>query len=95
MKFSSCDVFVSSTWEIILAMLSKLLWTRSLIASYFYFLIANILKSFCIVVVAREKSRLVPFNALKTGTPGTLASTAIETSLEINVDVIKLASLTL
>ena len=73
----------------ILAMLSNLLWASSLIASCFSCFTVKILKDFCVIAVARERSRLVPLKAIPTGNPTPLANAAIEIPPVITVDVIR------
>ena len=52
----------------------------------------NILKDFRVIVIAREKSMIVPFNATPTRRSTQLANVAIETPPVITVDVMKLVS---
>ena len=67
-------------------MLSNLLWVSSLIASCFSCVMVKILKDFCVMAVARERSRLVPLKAIPTGNPTPLANVAIEIPPVITVD---------
>ena len=78
--------------EMTSAMLSKLLWVSSLIASCFSCFTVMILKDFCVVTVSIEKSRLVPHNTIPTGKPSPLANAVIETTPVITVDVLRLVS---
>ena len=89
MKFSGEISPSCIACEIILAMLSNLLWESSLIASCFSCFMVKILKDFCEMAVARERSRLVPPKAIPTGSPTPLASAAIEIPPVITVDVIR------
>ena len=75
-----------------LAMLSNLLWARSLIALCFSCFTVKILKDFRVMAVARERSRLVPLKAIPTGNPTPLANAAIEIPPVITVDVIRSVS---
>ena len=75
--------------EMILAMLSNLLWARSLMESCFSFFTVKVLKDFHVMTIARERSKLVPLGTMPTGRPTSLASAAIEISPVITVDVIK------
>ena len=75
--------------EMILAMLSNLLWVSSSMESFFYFLMVKVLKDFCVIAVARERSTLVPLKAMPTGNPTSPANAAIEIPPVITVDVIK------
>ena len=63
----------------ILAMLSHLLWASSL----------KVLKDFCVMAVARERSTLVLFMVMPTGRPTPLGNVAIEIPPVITVDVIR------
>ena len=67
-------------WEMILTMLSNLLWAGSLMASCFSGFMVKVLKCFHVMTVARERSRLVPLKAMPTGRPTPLANAAIEIS---------------
>ena len=73
--------------EMILVMLSNLLWASSLITSYFSCFTVKILKDFRVMAVSRERSRLVQLKAIPTDNPTTLANAAIEIPLVITVDV--------
>ena len=70
--------------EIISAILSSLLWARSLLAY------VNVLKDFCVISVAREKIRLLPFNAIPTSRSTPPINEAIETHSVITLDVTSL-----
>ena len=52
----------------------------------------KVLKDFCVMTIAREKSRLVPLKAMPTGRPAPLANAAIEIPPVITVNVIRPAS---
>ena len=80
------------SYEIISAMLSNLLWERSLIASCFSCITVKNFKKFHVMVVAREKSSVVPLNAIPTGRPASLANKAIEIPPVITIDVTRLIS---
>ena len=67
-----------SACEMILAMLSNLLWASSLIASCFSCFTVKILKDFRVMAVARKRSRLVLLKAIPTGNPTPLANAAID-----------------
>ena len=75
--------------EMILVMLSNLLWASSLIASCFSCFTVKILEDFHVMAVARERSRLVPLKAIPTGSPAPLANAAIDIPPVIIVDVIR------
>ena len=75
--------------EMILVMLSNLLWASSLIASCFSCFTVKILEDFHVMAVARERSRLVPLKAIPTGNPTPLANAEIEIPPVITVDVIR------
>ena len=75
--------------EMILAMLSNLLWASSLIASCFSYFTVKILKDFRVMAVARERNRLVHLKAIPTGNPTPLANVAIDIPPVITVDVIR------
>ena len=75
--------------EMILVMLSNLLWASSLITSYFSCFTVNILKDFRVMAVSRERSRLVQLKAIPTDNPTTLTNAAIEIPPVITVDVIR------
>ena len=49
----------------------------------------KVLKDFCVIAVARERSTLVPLKAMPTGNPTPLANAAIEIPPVITVHVIK------
>ena len=66
-----------------------LLWANSLITSCFSCFTVKNLKYFCVMAVARERSRLVPLKAIPTGNPTPLANAAIEIPPVITVDVIR------
>ena len=70
--------------EIISAILSSLLWARSLLAH------VNVLKDFCVISVTREKNRLLPFNAIPTSRPTQPINEEIETHSVITLDVTNL-----
>ena len=89
-KFSGGDISILHSWEMILAMLSDLLWGSSLIASYFSCFMVKILKEFRVMAVARERSRLVALKEIPTGNPIPLANAAILISSVTTVDVIRL-----
>ena len=72
----------------ILDMLSSLVWASSLTESCFSCFTVKILKDLRVMVVARERSRLVPLKAIPTGRPTPLANAAIEIPPVITVDVI-------
>ena len=76
----------------ILAMLSNLLWASNLMESCFFCFTVKILKDFCVMAVARERSRLVPLKAIQTGNPRALANAAIDIPPVITVDVIRSVS---
>ena len=69
-------------------MLSSLVWASSLTESCFSCFTVKILKDLRVMVVARERSRLVPLKAIPTGRPTPLANAAIEIPPVITVDVI-------
>ena len=73
----------------ILVMLSKLLWASSLIASCFSCFTVKVLTDFRVMIVAREKNRLVKLKAMSTGRLTPLANDPIEIPLVITVDVIR------
>ena len=58
-------------------------------ASCFSCFTVKIFKDFRVMIVAREKSRLVPLKAMPTGKPTPLANAGIETPPVIIVDVIR------
>ena len=78
--------------EMILAMLSNLLWTSSLITSCFFCFEVKVLKDFRVLGVARERSRLVPLKVIPTGNPTPLTNAVIDIPPVITVDVIRPAS---
>ena len=49
----------------------------------------KVLKDFCVIAVARERSTLVPLKAMPTGNPTPLANAATEIPPVITVHVIK------
>ena len=55
----------------------------------FILLLVKFLKDFCVMTLARERSRLVPLKAMSTGRRAQLANAAIEIPPMITVDVIK------
>ena len=61
-------------------------------ASCFYCFTVKVLKDFHVMIVARERSRLVPLKVMSTGRPTPLANAAIETPPVLTVDVIRLVS---
>ena len=69
MKFPRWEVPSCITFKIISALQSNWLRSNSLIASYFFWFMVNILRDLCVVIVAREKRRLVPINAIPKGRP--------------------------
>ena len=73
----------------ILAMLSNLLSASSLMELCFSCFTVKNSKDFCVMAVARERSRLVPLKAIPTGNPTPLANAAIEIPPVITVDVIR------
>ena len=75
--------------EMTLAMLSNLLWARSLIALCFSCFTVKILKDFHVMAVARERSRLVPPKAKPTGDPTPMANPVIDIPPVITIDVIR------
>lgn len=68
-------------------MISKLLLASSLIALNFSCFTVNILKNLHLIAVAREKSRLVPLNAIPKIKLAPVANAAIETPLVVTEDV--------
>ena len=70
-------------------MLSNLLWASSLIASRFSCFKAKVLWDFRVMIVAKERSRLVSGRAMPTGRPILLADAAIEIHPVITVDLIR------
>ena len=75
--------------EMMLVMLSNLLWARRLIASCFSCFTVKILKDFGVMAVARGRSRLIPLKAIPTGNPTPLANAATEIPPVITADVIR------
>ena len=75
--------------EMILAILSNLLWASSLMASCFSCCTVKVLKYFRVMTVARERSRAVPLKTMATGQPTPLANAAVEIPPVITVDVIR------
>ena len=59
----------------------------------FFLIKVKILKDLRVMVVAKERSRLVPLKAIPTGNPTPLANAAIDIPLVITVDVIRLVSM--
>ena len=55
----------------------------------FSLLYGEILKDFCVMAVARERSRLVPLKAIPKGNPTPLANAETEIPPVITVDVIR------
>ena len=53
----------------------------------------NVLMDFRVIAIAREKSRLVSFNAISTDKPASLANAAVETPPVIIFDVIRPSTL--
>ena len=82
--FPSCIAF-----EMILAMLSNLLWASSLMESCFSCFTVKVLEDFRVMAIVRGKSRLVPLKAMPTGRPTPLANAAIKIPIVITVDVIR------
>ena len=80
--------------EMILAMLSNLLWARSLMAPCFSCSTIKILKDFRVMTFARERSRLVPLKVMPTGRPTPVANAAIAIPSVITVYVIRPVSMT-
>ena len=78
--------------EMILAMLSNLLWSRSLMALCFSCFKVKVLKVFRVVTVARERIRLVPLKAMPTSRPTPLENAAIKIPPVITVNVIRSVS---
>ena len=58
-----------AAYEMILDMLSSLVWASSLIELYFSCFTVKFLKDFRAMAVVRERSRLVPLKAILTGRP--------------------------
>ena len=58
-------------------------------ASCFSCFTVKVLKDFCVMTVARERSRLVPLKEMPTGTPTPQTNDTIEISPVITVDVIR------
>ena len=75
--------------EMILARLSNLLWASSLMALFLSCFTVKIFKDFCVMAVARERSRLVPLKAMPTSRPAPLADAAMKIPPVITVDAIK------
>ena len=61
----------------------------SLFASCFSYFTVNISKDFCVMAVAKEKSRLVLLNVVPTSRPAPLANAAVEIPPVITVGVIR------
>ena len=57
--------------------------------SCFSYFTVNILKTFRVMVIARENRRPVPLNAISTGGPAPFADAAIETPPVMTVYVIR------
>ena len=74
--------------EMILAMLSNFLWASSLMESCFSCFTVKVLKDFCVMPVARERSSLVPLKEMPTANPTPLTNAAIEIPPVITVDII-------
>ena len=96
--FTSCSTLWNSVGEIspsciacemILAILSNLLWASSVIASCFSCFPVKILKDFRVMAVTRERSRLVPLKAIPTGNPTLLGNAVMEIPPVLTVDVIR------
>lgn len=79
--------------EMISAILSNLLWAKSLIAPCFYCFIVNVLKDFLEIAVAREKVSLIPLNTMSSGRSTPLTNAAMETHLVTTVDIIRPVSM--
>ena len=75
--------------EMILDMLSSLVWASSLIDLCFSCFTVKILKDFRVIAVTRERSRLVPPKAMPTDRPTPLANATIDIPQVITVDVIR------
>ena len=75
--------------EMILDMLSNLVWASSLIESCFSCFTVYILKDFHRIAVAGERCRLAPLKQIATGNPTPLANAVIEIPPVITVDVIR------
>ena len=75
--------------EMILAMLSDLLWASSLMALCFPCFREKVLKDFHVMIVVRERSRLVPLKTMPTGRSILRANASIEIPPVITVDVIR------
>ena len=82
--FPSC-----TTCEMILDILSNLLWAISLIALCFSCFTVKVLEAFCVMTVTRERSRLVPLKAMPTGRWTTPANAVIEFPPVIAFDVMR------
>ena len=78
--------------EMILAMLSDLSYSSSLMESCFSRAALKALRYFCVAGVIREKSRLTPPKAIPTGSPTPLASATVDIPPVSTVDVIRLVS---
>ena len=81
--------------EMISATLPNLIWANILTASCFACFIVNTANYFCVIIVAREKSRLVPPNAIPIRNPASLPNAVIETPPVITVVVTWPVSITL
>ena len=75
--------------EMIMALLSNLLWASSLMESCFSRFMVKVLKYFHVMTVTRERSRLVPLKTIPKGRSTPLANAVIEIPLVITVDVIR------
>ena len=75
--------------EMILAMLSNLLWATSLMESCFSCFTVKVLKDFSVMTAARERSRLLPLKTMLRGRPTPLANAGMEIPPVVTVDVIK------
>ena len=78
--------------EMMLAMLSNLLWASSLIKLCFSCFTVRVLEVFRVMGVPREEARLVMPKAMPTGNPAPLANAAVEIPPVITADVIRLVS---
>ena len=75
--------------EMILAMMSNLLWATSLMALCFSCFTVKVLKYFHVMAVERERSRIVPLKAMPTDRLTLLANAAIEFPPVTTADVIR------
>ena len=78
--------------EMILAMLSNLLWASRLIKLCFPCFTVRVSEIFRVMGVPREEARLVTPKAMPTGNPTTLANAAVEVPPAITADVIRLVT---